>query len=322
MAKSLEILILYYSQTGNTQKIARAIRDGQREAGHRVVLKNIRQATFDELQDYDLIGFGSPIWYEMTPNMRRFVEQMPDLPGKMAFSFCTHGTLPALYFPLVIPRLQLKGLTVVDWKGWYGNCAIQIFPEPYYTAGHPDSQDLDEAMTFGKAVADQAIRIQSGETDLIPQAPEPDMLPVHANAAIDHLGGFHNVHGRLVRDPEKCLYPKCTICMDNCTMGYIDLSHPEQKFGNEGNACDDCHGCTYCEMLCPTGAIHPAVPYEQVAPVGQDHGMALFDKVLAKAEADGKFRRLIPKDRVGTKTPFYSIHNRHPRLKQLSFKDD
>jgi Pyruvate/2-oxoacid:ferredoxin oxidoreductase delta subunit len=322
MPKTLKVLILYYSQTGNTQKVARAIRDGLRAAGHEVVLKFLLKASAEDLQGYDLIGFGSPVWYEMPPNLRRFVEEMPRLDGKLAFSFCTHGTLPALYFPLAIPRLQRKGLTVIDWKNWYGNCSIQIFPEPYYTAGHPDELDLADAQAFGRSVAEKALRILAGETGLIPAAPRPDMLPMHANAAIDHLGGFHNVHGRLVRDPFKCLYPKCRICMDHCTMRYIDLAAVPAKFGSEGVACDDCHGCTYCEMLCPTGAIQPVVPYEEAAPVGKDHGMALFTQVLAQAEADGQFRRLLALQDVGTKTPFYSVHHRHPRLKALSFKDD
>lgn len=318
----MKVLILYYSQTGNTQKIARAIRDGMRETGDMVTLKFLKQTSFDELKDYDLIGFGSPVWYEMTPNLRKFVEEMPNLPGKLAFSFCTHGTMPDLYFPLAIPRLQKKGLKVIDWRAWYGNCSIQIFPEPYYTAGHPDGQDLDEAYAFGRSLSEKADRVHNGEEELIPDAPLPNMMPMHANAAIDHLGGFHNVHGRLVRDPEKCLYPKCHICMDNCTMGYIDLGSAPQRYGSCGDACDDCHGCTYCEMLCPVGAIHPVIPYEEAAPVGKDHGSELFCTVLSKAEAEGKFRRLIPFEEVGTRTPYYSVHEKHPRTKQLSFRED
>ena len=318
----MKVLIIYYSQTGNTQKIARAIRDGMRDAGASVTLKFLKKASYEEMEQYDLIGFGSPVWYEMPPNVRKFVEEMPEFNGKQAFCFCTHGTMPDLYFPLAVPRLKRKGLEVIGWKNWYGNCSIQIFPDPYYTAGHPDEEDIKDAFSFGKEMLDRAERIAHGEKELIPQTPMPDMMPMHANAAIDHLGGFHNIHGRLVRDAEKCLYPKCRICMDNCTMGYINLDSDPQKYGSCGDACDDCHGCTYCEMLCPVGAIHPVIPYEKAAPVGEDHGSELFCMVLEKAEREGKFRRLIPFDEVGTKTPFYSAHDRHPRMKRLNFKED
>lgn len=318
----MRILIVYYSQTGNTQKAARKIRDGLRSTGAEVTVRFLKDAKFEELREYDVIGFGSPIWYEMTPNMRKFVEEMPQLEGKLSFCFNTHGTLPDLYFPLAIPRLQKKGLKVVDWKDWYGNCAIQIFPEPYYTAGHPDEKDLQEMYDWGRELGEKFETILKGESFEFPKTPEPNMKLFHANVAIEHLGGFHNVHGALVRDPEKCLYPKCHICMDNCTMGFIDLEAEPQKYGCNGNGCDYNRGCTYCEMLCPTGAIHPAVPYEEACPVGKEHGSELFETILGQAEEDGKFRRLIPFEEVGTKTPFYSVHNKHPRLRALRFDDD
>ena len=318
----MKILIIYYSQTGNTQQVSRKIRDGLRASGAEVTLKFLKKTDYAELSDYDVIGIGSPVWFEMPPNVRRFAEEMPDQGGKPGFSFCTHATMPDLYFPLAIPRLQKKGLRIVDWKNWYGNSALQIFPEPYYTGGHPDAVDLQEAYDWGTELYQKFESILSGQPFDFPEAPAPNMMPMHANAAIEHLGGFHNVHGRLVRDPEKCLYPKCHICMDNCTMGFIDLGAEPQKYGSCGDACDDTHGCTYCEMLCPTGAIHPAVPYEEVCPVGQEHGSALFEMVLNKAEAEGKFRRLVPLEEVGTRRPFYSVYNRHPRLKALRFEED
>ncbi len=131
----MKILIVYYSQTGNTQKIARAIRDGMREEGHAVTLKFLKKVAYDELEAYDMVGLGSPVWYEMPPNVRRFVEEMPPQAGKLAFSFCTHGTMPDLYFPLAVPRLMNKGFRVVDWRDWYGDCTVQIFPDPYYQRG-------------------------------------------------------------------------------------------------------------------------------------------------------------------------------------------
>lgn len=318
----MKALIIYYSQTGNTQKAARRIRDGLKQQGWDTCVSFLKNTKAQDLEDYDLIGIGTPVWYEMTPNMRLFVESLPDQKGKPVFAFCTHGTMPDLYFPLVIPRLQRAGFNVLGWDNWYGNCSIQIFPEPYYTHGHPDEKDLEDAFEFGRKMGIMAEAFFKGENVELPEAPAPNMMPMHANAAIDHLGGFHNVHGRLVRDRDKCLYPKCHICIDHCTMSYNNYDSNPPQYGNLGNCCDNRHGCTYCEMLCPTGAIHPVIPYEEAAPVGQDHGSQLFCTVLGKAEQEGKFRRLIPFEAVGTKTPFYSVHNKHPRLKPLSLKDD
>jgi hypothetical protein len=35
---------------------------------------------------------------------------------------------------------------------------------------------------------------------------------------------------------------------------------------------------------------------------------------LAEAEAQGRFRRLTPDERVSWDTPFYKVYNKHPRI--------
>ena len=48
---------------------------------------------------------------------------------------------------------------------------------------------------------------------------------------------------------------------------------------------------------------------------GRTMAPELFCTVLGKAEAEGKFRRLIPFENVGTKHRFTPIHSEHPCLK-------
>ncbi len=50
-------------------------------------------------------------------------------------------------------------------------------------------------------------------------------------------------------DREKCRFPKCRLCMDNCPVNAIDLSVDPVVFRK------GCITCYFCEMLCPTGAI-------------------------------------------------------------------
>ena len=103
-------------------------------------------------------------------------------------------------------------------------------------------------------------------------------------------------------------------------MSYIDLENG--CYGKYGDSCGDGHGCTYCEMLCPTGAIYPDPPYEVAAPVGEEHPYEMFYRILDQAEKEGKFRKLLPYEEVGTTTPYYSTHPKHPRIRPLSTKDD
>ncbi|MDR1916460.1 MAG: flavodoxin [Synergistaceae bacterium] len=52
--------IIYWSGTGNTEKMAELIGQGAREAGAEVICKLVSAASQDELTDYDVIVLGSP----------------------------------------------------------------------------------------------------------------------------------------------------------------------------------------------------------------------------------------------------------------------
>jgi hypothetical protein len=69
--------------------------------------------------------------------------------------------------------------------------------------------------------------------------------------------------------------------------------------------------CFFCEKICPTGAIE--ADFEAVAQIFSRRAKHILAPVLAKAEAEGRFRRLIPLDKVGWDTPHYKVYSRHPR---------
>ena len=83
-----------------------------------------------------------PVWKADTPNMHGFIDKMPDQKGKHCFAFNTHGALPYLYFPIVLPNLKNHGLLPIGYRDWYGNVTMPGMPKPYYTYGHPDAQDV------------------------------------------------------------------------------------------------------------------------------------------------------------------------------------
>ena len=53
------ILVAYFSQTGNTEKVARAIYDEVVSSGHDAQLKGIVEVTAADLSEYDLVFLGS-----------------------------------------------------------------------------------------------------------------------------------------------------------------------------------------------------------------------------------------------------------------------
>ncbi len=312
----MKVLIIYYSQAGNTKKIAKAIARGAGTAAESVDLVPLKQATAADLDNYDLIGLGSPVWKADPPNVRQFYQKLPDQQGKHIFSFNTHGTLPHLYFPIVLPNLRKKGFTVIGYNDWYGDVVMPGMPHPYYTAGHPDEIDLKEAESFGRDMVILSEKVHQGRTDLI--QPDPEMnedVFMQAMICSNMLLEPTNPQGEFIRDPQKCAYPKCTLCMDNCTMGYIDLAADPPRFGNRGTKCDDCHECSFCYMICPTGAIYTNPSMEEHIRPHLGKRKVLFEEMLKKDEARGKFRPLIAMDDVGFDTPYVLAHPKHPHFK-------
>jgi flavodoxin/NAD-dependent dihydropyrimidine dehydrogenase PreA subunit len=313
----MKCLVIYYSQTGSTAKIARAIHKGAAPLADQCDLAPLKQIADVDLSRYDLIGLGTPVWNGgFPPNVAMFVENLPAQQGRHIFSFCTHGIMPELYFPSVTRRLTMQGFTVIGMGDWYGSVHIQLLPKPYFTDGHPDAIDLQEAEAFGGQMVETSRRISAGETDRIPPLPDFVLTP-QLLALLEFYKSGHNphTHGPLVYDREKCNYPKCRLCQDNCTMGYIDLSADPPRYGSEGNGCDMWMGCTFCELICPTGAI--SHDWEKAA---REHmkiaeffgGVSPLKAAHEKALASGRLRQLVPNKIEG---PYFKVYSKRPRFK-------
>jgi flavodoxin len=99
-------LIVYWSKTGNTEKVANAIRQGLREAGIQVTVKKPEEAENIDYFDYDLVCVGAPSysWHPPEP-MTNFLKKKfavyrqqgkikpsaPKVPGKNALIFVTYS---------------------------------------------------------------------------------------------------------------------------------------------------------------------------------------------------------------------------------------
>lgn len=310
----MKCVVIYYSQTGNTRKVARAIQKGMNRVAGQCDIVPLKEITASDVYRYDLIGLGSPVWMGgFTPNMRIFVEDLPKQEGKHIFSFNTHGVMPELYFPSVVRKLKAKGFTVIGWRDWYGSVHFQVAPQPYFTDGHPDEIDLKEAEDFGADMVEKSQRISAGETDLIPPPPEFEFTP-QLLVLLDFYQSGHNPHGRLTYNPKKCAYPKCRLCVDHCLMGYIDLDADPPRYGSEGDACDMWMGCTFCELICPTGAISCdwEAALAENAGLGEFFGYNPLQKAAEEAESSGRLRRLAPREIKG---PYFMVHSKRPRFK-------
>jgi ferredoxin len=318
----MKSIVVYYSQTGNTREIARAVRAGLGGSAGECDIARLRDVTNEDLLRYDLIGLGSPVWHRREPaNVLGFIEySMKGLEGKHAFTFCTHGLYPGHFIGRVVAALSLEGLTVIGWKNWYASCWVPEHPKPYFTDGHPDAIDLAEAEEFGREMGERSRRVAAGETGLIPALPTGrryhELYP--GPGSTDRPGRRDNRKGgpELIDlrsfpfrvNKEKCLYPKCTLCIDNCPTGSINLAASPPIFRA------NCERCWYCEQICPRGAIE--VDWKPVADFVEEHIADAWEKLTKESAARGLFRRLVPPEDVGRKTYWYAV-KKPPRLKPL-----
>jgi len=308
----MKSIVIYFSQTGNTQKVAERIRNGIRELTGNCELAPLKSTDPHQLCEYDLIGLGCPVFdYEEPLNVRRFINSLRLAGGKHAFVFSTHGCLPEYFFPSVVPRLQRRGLLVIGTRDWYSKVYLAPMPDPYPTEGHPDLIDLMEAEAFGREMAEHSARISLGEAALIPSTPisplEPPPSP-HVEEDDPMLEGLQWGYASMLQfHRDLCSYPECRLCMEQCPMDGIDLTADPPVIAKP------CIRCTFCAKLCPTGALDDRKWVNHVASMGHE----LIDNdllaMLDRAERDGRFRRLLPVDKIGYDTLICQTYCKRPQ---------
>ena len=162
-------LIIYYSQTGNTEKVARAIGEGCEKGGLKPDIKQIFDASDMELYDCDFLCVGTPVRHGFLPMpvtkfmSRRGTEyrnrdevrlNSQKIPGKNALVFVTYSgphvglseALPAGKY--LKQELEHLGFNVLDecyivgeFHGWKEGSTKGKLGD---IRGRPNAQDLFE----------------------------------------------------------------------------------------------------------------------------------------------------------------------------------
>jgi ferredoxin len=74
-----------------------------------------------------------------------------------------------------------------------------------------------------------------------------------------------------------------------------------------------CLGCEWCARLCPTGALDMDEWIKAMVAMTGNHMPGFMFTILEKAEAEGRFRRLIPVEKLKLDTYGYMLHKKHPQ---------
>ena len=149
--KSLLILFSYHHK--NTEKVAKVfaqVLDAQ--------IKTPQQINHEELQEYDLIGFGSGIYgAQHHKSLLDLADKLPQTSNKKAFIFSTSAIINeakvAKDHSLLREKLQSKGYMIVDefaCKGFNTNSFLKYFGG--MNKGRPNAKDLKDAEEFAQNI--------------------------------------------------------------------------------------------------------------------------------------------------------------------------
>src|SRR3989338_7950352 len=79
------VLIVYYSKTGHTEKMAEAVEEAVKQEGVEAVKKKIEDTQVDELLNFDGIIIGSPCYYgTMAWPIKKLIDESVKFHGKLA----------------------------------------------------------------------------------------------------------------------------------------------------------------------------------------------------------------------------------------------
>ena len=156
-----KILIVYYSQTGNTKKMAELIEKGAKNEEVSVLVKNVQEAKVSDLLEADTIIMGSPVYYgTMAWQLKKLLDDSVSKHGSLdskiggAFSSSANigggneTTITDILNAMLIHGMIIQG----DPKGdHYGPVSI----------GKPDQRVEKQCLRFGQRLANLTKKLKS-----------------------------------------------------------------------------------------------------------------------------------------------------------------
>ena len=155
-----KVLVVYYSKTGHTAKMAAAVAEGAAGvAGVEAVTKTATEATPDDLLEADAIVMGSPVYYgTMAAELKALVDRSVRYHGRVAgrvggafaSSGAAHGgnetTIMDILRCLLIHGMVVQGESNGDH---YGSVSV----------GNPGEETLDNCRRQGRKIAELTQRL-------------------------------------------------------------------------------------------------------------------------------------------------------------------
>jgi flavodoxin len=166
----LKVLVAYYSDTGNTEKIAKAVYD-EASKKHKTDLKRIKDVTIESLNSYDLVFLGAPCHAaDLATPVKRILTALPTEPKYKLAGFFTHMSQKGGYEKCVASFERAAKEKHVDFRGYYDcqgvptskvqelvKTGMKISDDDFRkymeeTRKHPSIEDIQKAKAFAQEV--------------------------------------------------------------------------------------------------------------------------------------------------------------------------
>lgn len=168
--KLLKILITYFTQSGNTKKLAESIFEGC--LNEDTELKPIDEIDLQSLKNYDLVFLGSGIYASRVhKSLGKLINQDQELPTNFAF-FCSHASLDSYQdgFKVVKRKIGESSSIIAEFDCCGDNIGVpeamrnamleKLPPEKRKEAeehqkwlkGRPNEEDLENAKKFAQSI--------------------------------------------------------------------------------------------------------------------------------------------------------------------------
>lgn len=151
----LKPIVIYYSKTGNTKRVARAIAEGLDTTA--IDIEKVKN-----IWEYNLIVIGTPI-HGVGPvkHVKKFLETIPSSKGKYGGAFCTMmkvGDKKTIKY--IKGKMEKKGIKFLEGFSVVGvsGLIMGIAGPKVINKERPNEEDLENAKEFGKRLADTMLK--------------------------------------------------------------------------------------------------------------------------------------------------------------------
>ncbi|WP_424358183.1 EFR1 family ferrodoxin [Methanocella sp. MCL-LM] len=251
--------IVYFSQTGNTEKVAYELADQLQRAGY-----DVTPLLFEDVADFpealhgvDLLGIGFPTFFGYPPQfVLDMIAGLDKTDGTGAFVFTTYGGATAgdsLYDAASALAKKgykiLGGLKVEGADNYPQGIALKI------NAGRPNDSDMRIVQEFAGKLLDA--RKSGRSLDPAKLASTNKFFAGNRNKPREQVlrSIYKQVQGKIIFDDKQCLF--CETCKKSCPTRSITSGEAFPEFSWK---CISGMHCFQCIRVCPGKALSVEYP--------------------------------------------------------------